>query len=273
MGAVPPSPPENGGLGESEKVPVEFKNYEQWLARFYSYDRGTSEAEYNATAALLQQTFSESPLWARLWQGIRTAGDTYRIRTGLDLLSSTDQPKLVRKSFTSFLEKTFRRNIRREVGDALLIPSNWLEQINDIVRTFLVVKYLDGVDTAVNALKAVCAQMHVPCVPEYKCNTDGYYAAHTYIKVPIDVPLTAGVRTLHLDVELQITTQLQEVLRKLSHPDYEKRRLAFATPDVPWQWRYRDTEFFLNYLGHTLHNIEGIIMDVRRRQEMENAKV
>ncbi len=72
-------------------------------------------------------------------------------------------------------------------------------------------------------------------------------------------------------VELQITTQLQEVLRQFSHEFYEKMRMTNKQSEIPWQWRYKEDEFFANYLGHMLHNIEGMIMDVRRRQEEKNA--
>lgn len=36
--------------------------------------------------------------------------------------------------------------------------------------------------------------------------------------------------------------------------------------DIKWQWDYESDEFIPNYLGHILHYIEGMIMEVRKRE-------
>ncbi len=71
---------------------------------------------------------------------------------------------------------------------------------------------------------------------------------------------------MNMWVEIQVTTQLQEVLRKILHVVYERTRMISDDNQIPWQWRYKDDDFFINYLGHMLHNIEGLIMEIRRRQ-------
>jgi len=72
---------------------------------------------------------------------------------------------------------------------------------------------------------------------------------------------------IKISIELQITTQLQEVIRKLLHNYYEERRIRLKEEDLKWQWDYRSDEFATNYLGHILHYIEGMIMDIREKQE------
>jgi hypothetical protein len=74
-----------------------------------------------------------------------------------------------------------------------------------------------------------------------------------------------------LPFEIQITTQLQEVLRRFLHFQYEKDRNTRSVSSIPWQWRYRDDEFFSNYLGHMLRSVEGQIMDARRRRNIADA--
>jgi hypothetical protein len=58
---------------------------------------------------------------------------------------------------------------------------------------------------------------------------------------------------------------LQEVLRKLLHKYYEEKRKREKREDISWQWDYKSEEFAVNYLGHILHYIEGLILEVRDR--------
>jgi ppGpp synthetase/RelA/SpoT-type nucleotidyltranferase len=106
----------------------------------------------------------------------------------------------------------------------------------------------------------------------YANGEDGYYAAHFYIYQ--DVRYNSGVKRLanidlNLRVEIQITTQLQEVIRKFLHKIYESGRTFPSNKSKPWQWRYGEDEFRTNYIGHILHNMEGMIMEVRERQRKE----
>ena len=79
--------------------------------------------------------------------------------------------------------------------------------------------------------------------------------------------MTWDTERIDVSIELQITTQLQEVIRKLLHSYYENvRKRAGEREDVKWQWNYKSEEFAANYLGHILHYIEGMIMEVRERQ-------
>ena len=96
---------------------------------------------------------------------------------------------------------------------------------------------------------------------------EGYYAAHFYrvneYEVPGEKYLTQKING---KIELQITTQLQEVIQRLLHEHYEANRKKIVKDDKKWQWRYRGDEFAANYLGHILHYVEGMIMDVRENK-------
>ena len=50
------------------------------------------------------------------------------------------------------------------------------------------------------------------------------------------------------------------------HKYYEEKRgkVSLAVERV-WQWDYESDEFIPNYLGHRLHYVEGMIMDIRER--------
>jgi hypothetical protein len=55
----------------------------------------------------------------------------------------------------------------------------------------------------------------------------------------------------------------------LLHKYYEERRKKIGAEDVKWQWNYKTDEFVANYLGHILHYVEGMIMEIRDKQKEE----
>jgi hypothetical protein len=65
-------------------------------------------------------------------------------------------------------------------------------------------------------------------------------------------------------VEIQITTQLQDVLRSLTHHLYEGQRLQ-SEESGKWKWDFASNRFRVGYLSHALHLIESIILDSRDR--------
>lgn len=126
-------------------------------------------------------------------------------------------------------------------------------------------KYLDGVEFLVEKIKS----LDNDCKVEFKAKEEGYYAAHIYINRIFEIPkLDWNTRKEEFLVEIQITTQLQEVIRKLLHKHYEENRkkLKADIESTKWQWDYKCDEFSSNYLGHILHYIEGMIMDIRDKQ-------
>lgn len=51
-----------------------------------------------------------------------------------------------------------------------------------------------------------------------------------------------------------------------------RREAAPVPSDVAWQWQYRGDQFVPNYLGHILHYIEGMIMEVRERPTLARVR-
>ncbi len=69
---------------------------------------------------------------------------------------------------------------------------------------------------------------------------------------------------VNLQVEIQLTTQLQEILYKITHKNYEVLRDQRIEGDrSAWKWEVKTNRFRAGYLGHTLHLLEAIIMDLR----------
>lgn len=96
----------------------------------------------------------------------------------------------------------------------------------------------------------------------------GYYAAHASIGIDCEVSAEKfDTVIIRFQLEIQVNTQLAEVIKALLHGPYERRRLMDVKTSAtkPWQWDYESNEFAVNFLGHSLHHIDGMIMDVRRR--------
>ncbi len=268
---------ENQFREHPDALPSSMDEYNDWLAAKYNYDLSKAQIEYKTFSSTLLTTFNQSPFWQKISSKLNEFHDEYNIKTKYDLFTKLDKPDLLVKTFDSFINKTYRqRFVKKNIheNDDAFKPENWYSAIDDIVRTLFVVKYLDGVDHFIEILKSVCVELGLIYRVEMKCNDNGYYAAHFYASTPVSyIALGGNLKVISQDVEIQVTTQLQEVLRQFSHTIYEEMRMNSQRPEVPWQWRYKDDEFFANYLGHMLHNIEGLIMEVRRRQENNNAKI
>ncbi len=235
---------------------------------------------FSAVALKARDDFKKSAFWSDVCRNIQTYNEEYMLKTSYPLfVDPTNPPSLVTKSFDSFLLKTFRNNIARNLRwpappeGGWHLPDNWVSRGNDIVRTCFVVKYLDGVEFLIEKLTALAEAHTLEIRKYYVAGTDGYYAAHVYILFRFEVPrIDFDTEKLVLSVELQITSQLQEAIRKLLHQHFEKSRTMINPPVAEWQWNYKSDEFATNYLGHILHYVEGMIMEVRDRHDRKGRK-
>lgn len=261
-------------------LPKSLSEYKVWLRQKRKFDLRYLEREYDFVQAAFERALRDAEVWKMFQSNLDDYGHAYNVKTGFELLHRSEDafPRIDRKSHESFLEKTYRYTFlkagappssEKDIPD----PFRYYGVIDDILRSVLVVKFLDGVEFVIRKLDALCNACGASKTVEYKNNDKGYFAAHYYLRVPVATTLPNGTPfDQTMTFELQITTQLQEVLRRLLHFEYERERLAArAASDVPWQWKYREHEFFSNYLGHMIRNIEGQIMDVRRRRDIADA--
>jgi ppGpp synthetase/RelA/SpoT-type nucleotidyltranferase len=252
------------------------KAYPVWLSRLPGAGRSSLEKNrYEQVAAKALVDISESAFWTGLQQALDEFDDDYLARTSYRLFAGSegkpDRP--VRKTWESFLSKTYRKNVLNNVNwpdepvGGWLTGTSWFTQINDIVRTAYVVKYLDGVEFLVEKLERVAHDLGLTTRCDFEAKDEGYYAAHLYVSIEVDVPTPKwDTEKVPIQFEIQVTTQLQEVIRRLTHEHYADRRLD-EPASIAWQWQYRNPNFVPNYLGHILHYLEGMIMEVRDKSE------
>jgi ppGpp synthetase/RelA/SpoT-type nucleotidyltranferase len=256
--------------------PESVEKYCKWAADHLKVDCGPRlETFYNAVVTKMRHDFNRSVFWQSLKAKDSEFAQEYLVSTGYPLFGVANVPeKILVKPFTSFLEKTYRRNVVQnslwpiEPKGGWLSPNNCFDRVNDLLRTTYVVKYLDGVDFLFDKFSVLAKGMSLPVRTDYEARDEGYYAGHFNIQMDFAIPgVDWDVRSVSVQVEIQITTQLQEVIRRLLHQHYEKRRVSNLVPAKKWQWDYRSNDFSANYLGHVLHYIEGTILEVRDKEK------
>jgi len=252
--------------------PEGMDSYEEWLRSTHEIDAGPRlRAWYETATQQMRVQLESSTFWARFNGGMRSWADEYTVLKGYPLLAEhgTDAPQLLLKSWDSFLLKTYRKNVidNRDWPEpppgGWVLPDRCLGQVGDTVRTSVVVKYLDGVRFISQRIANVATDVGWDAAVRMEARQDGYYAAHLAIRAPFEIPGQSwDSLKLQAPFEIQVTTQLQEVIRVLLHRHYEASRVR---PDarLDWQWDYLSDEFKANYLGHVLHYLEGMIMGIR----------
>jgi len=259
--------------------PKNIDEYTKWLRESQRIAISKREEEYyKTTSQRIRDDFERSPFWRGLTLQLKEYHDEYLIATGYPLLVERDTPPTIFvKPFNSVLQKSYRKNILDNKNwpqppqDGWWLPDTWFTRVSDIVRTLIGVKYLDGVEFLIEHIKAYSEPQGVKCNAILEARDEGYYAAHLYIRQTFEIAKRSwDTEKIGMSVEIQITTQLQEVIRKLLHSYYESARSREKSrADMKWQWNYRSEEFTANYLGHILHYMEGIIMEVREKQRQK----
>jgi hypothetical protein len=257
------------------KKPENIFEYKNWLKNSHSAEiSDRSQTYYESVADRISRTLQQSQFWVEMIGCLHDVDGEYSLITGYPLFELGHRPQLCVKPFESFLLKTFRKNILNnknwpsEPQGGWLLPSNWFTKINDMMRTLFVVKYLDGVQFMIEKLQSLCKSHDLDCNVYLEAREEGYYAAHVYTRMEFEIPrINWETEKVIVPIELQITTQLQEVIRKLLHKYYEDKRKRTTDEVTKWQWNYQSDEFVANYLGHILHYVEGMIVEVREKQK------
>ncbi|WP_406660588.1 hypothetical protein V7O66_12200 [Methanolobus sp. ZRKC3] len=258
-----------------EDKPLNIEEYKKWLkTKFGIAISNRTENHYNSVRGIISDGFKDSELWTELCQNLKDYDEKYNLKTnGYKLFSPNFVPELNEKTYESFILKTFRKNVvnnnnwPNEPEKGWMLPDNWYEKTGDIVRTLFVVKYLDGIEFLISIIKSVCKENGLPCEISFEAKDEGYYAAHIDIKQTFEIPkYDWDTKKIDVFIEIQITTQLQEVIRKLLHTYYEDKRISSGKQSDSWKWNYKSDEFAANYVGHILHYMEGMIMDIRNRK-------
>ena len=258
-----------------DRKPSTILEYRRWLSEKQDVEVSEKdETYYYSVVNIAKRNFEKSNFWEQLKEKLDEYNQEYLLKTGYDLLAPTYEPKIYVKPFESLLVKTYRKNVLEnefwpsEPKGGWILPDNWCSSINDILRTLLVVKYFDGVDFIINKVKSLCNEHNMLSEISLEAREEGYYAAHIHTQGIFEIPkITWDTEKTMFSIEIQVTTQVQEVLRRLLHKYYERKRIRLKKPTIKWQWDHKCDDFAVNYLGHILHYIEGMILEIREKHQ------
>ena len=271
-----------------------FESYVDW---YYDQvlidlnDEGT-EKWYNIVTDAGCQNLQESTFWTTLRRSLDDWNVAFLANNeGYQLLEPSQQPQRIeKKSFRSAVNKSYRWNVRendlwprppeqlpstapidpedrfQDDPNMWFGPNNWLTDFPDIFRIRLIATYFDGVRYLADEIEKL-AQEITSKSPEldFKASTDGYHAAHLRVYHDLETlnfPKKDDVR-VEVKLEIQIVTAIQDSISRMLHDVYEEWRLN--DPPRDWQWDHESPAFSVNYLGHTLHYLEGMIVNARNR--------
>ena len=251
--------------------------YEKWFREKLGKKSGLPfdrlERHYETVSKEALESFKSWEVWRKIIDGLHDFDDKYKIEHGYPLITEY-KPEIIRKPYKSFFEKTYRRNVLNNHSypappkEGWLVPPDWYTEVNDIIRTTLVVKYLDGVEFIIKEIENIAVDSGIYMEHTLESKEEGYYAGHVILMKSVEVTKT-DFDTEKRDIffEIQITTQVKEVIKRLLHKFYEKRRIDKGEEKTNWRWDYKSDEFVANYLGHVLHYVEGMILEVRDRSK------
>lgn len=216
------------------------------------------------------QTVTKHPFFIGFSNKAKEWEAYYESKTKSELFMGKNSPELIVKPYTSVVEKTFRQNILwnkaypSEPKNGWYTFQNVYSRLNDLVRGTLVCRFLDGPSFIADQIQNYANEHGLKCRKYSQEREDGYYAFHVYVSFPVTVVDSGwNEENILVEVEIQVTTQLQEVLRVLTHKFYESQRLEMSDDKGKWKWDFASNRFKVGYLSHTLHLLESIILESR----------
>ena len=228
--------------------------------------------QYNFTQIVAAQTVNNHPFFTGLNQFLQNAAIEYFDQKNFHLLMDPvgSAFKLVHKSYASALDKVFRLNVVKNANfpqapeQGWVTPENWFALLDDVLRGTIACKYIDGPGIVSELLVAYARSHNLKGIYETRQLDRGYYAYHFYVDIPVEISdLSYNQVNVDLTVEIQLTTQLQEVMYQITHKHYTEGRSKLETERESWKWEVKTSRFKAGYLAHTLHLLEAIILELR----------
>lgn len=250
-------------------------DYLKWMKTEQGCDFEGAECKnrFNTNISAIFGTITSSNIVDKIESKLVEWSNEYESETGSTLFM--DKPKLDfrQKTYDSMIDKTFRVNAlwNRKFpdsppNDGWITAENVYHRINDLVRTYLVCKFIDGPKFLTEKLIEFCHINDTKCKCYSQERDEGYYAYHFYLYFDVSILGPDWIeQKVEAMAEIQVTTQLQEVLKDLTHHYFEITRLEPKSYDDKWKWEVASNRFRSAYMCHTLHLLEAIILDLRKK--------
>ena len=256
-----------------EYKPQNEEEYIEWSQKNdYGIFNDSVKRRYGVNLIAAKSAVNDHPFFVGIGSFLSRASSEYLTNNGYPLLMESDGSsfEIVSKSYSSSLDKIFRLNVVWNRGfpkppkAGWVTPDNMFFLLDDILRGTIVCKYVDGPGILSELLKGYAESCDVVCSYVPRQLDTGYYAYHFCVQIPVEiVDQDFNPVKVDLKVEIQITTQLQEIMYQITHKHYIAERSKAQSNRDAWKWDVKSNRFKSGYLAHTLHLLEAIVIELR----------
>ena len=210
------------------------------------------------------QEISVGPFWATANTRLAQWRTEYRSLVGSDLLLQPNLPNFVNKSESSIRDKVARLCKRHQDNLLCVVAQDGppIPKLNDIVRTRVACRYIDGVEFIAAKLLEIGNEANCNVTLSLEGRIEGYFAQHISFDQSVILRLAGHEQIATLKCEIQIASELATRIWDASHPLYEDARIRRNAPS-DWQWKPNDPQFIANQLGHMIHLADGLLVQLR----------
>lgn len=206
-----------------------------------------------------------SKFWAEAAELLPTWSSDYRSLHGDALLAYQSLPPFVGKPAARCRDKLCQWLRNASQPAEALVPAKGppIPRLNDLVRTRVSCKYLDGVQFLANRLVGLAKRHGLKHEWHRRGLLQGYFAQHVTIELPVIFRFAGAVEAAPITCEIQLATVLATRIWETSHSIYESARSHDDEPSQ-WQWDPDDPRFVSRQLGHVIHLADGLLVQLRR---------
>lgn len=204
-----------------------------------------------------------SPYWIEAKALLKHWNYDYRLEHKDDLLTKLRLPSFHPKGIERIREKIAikigesKGEIRDLFSDEAVVPV-----LNDLVRTRISCKYIDGVDYISKQLTGLAKKHNLSVERSKEGKLEGYFAQHIVVTHPIFYRVAGLPTQVALKTEIQVATDMSTRIWESTHSVYEEERVNPKNPE-DWQWAPKDPRFVAHQLGHMIHLADGLLVQLR----------
>ena len=210
---------------------------------------------------------SAGPFWTRTKRSLTQWRTEYKSLIGADLLPRPDLPDFQGKTEGGIRDKLTRlcRTHQDNLSQVVAEKGPPIPRLNDLVRTRMACRYIDGVEFLAKKLTEIAAQTNCSVELSREGRIEGYFAQHITLGQSVIFRLAGHEQMATINCEIQLASELATRVWDASHPLYEDARTRSTSPEE-WQWKPTDPHFIANQLGHMIHLADGLLVQLRDTQ-------
>ncbi len=251
----------------ADRPESELSDEERWERELADAIPATQDPDYWTTLEANARRWAQQVGTSNYWLDAKEALASWRTEfhsLHRGSLVRGDLPAFVHKSAGELRGKAFRWRDRNE-GKVLGVwdPPVEVPILNDIVRTRVECRFLDGVEFLGDRLEDLARTLGVFVRRDRRALGTGYFAQHLYVMAQVDHRVAGVATPLFVWVEIQIATVMSTQVWDVAHKIYEAARTGLSVKDDAADWDPRNPHFLQRQMGHLAHLADAVLLQLR----------